>query len=150
MWTCPKCRQKFVNTNQWHSCGQNTLENFLANKTEKTIELYNHIIKEFRAIGDFELHPAKTRIALNKKMRFASINRLGKDFLDGHLVLTKRFDKTLCFHRIEVVTARACVHHFRLCTKDDLTDELKEYMRMAYEVGTRQHLERRTTTTNTK
>ena len=142
MWTCPKCKQKFVNANQWHSCGQNTVDNFLANKTEKAIELYDYIITEFGKIGDFELHPAKTRIALNKKMRFASINRLGKNFLDGHLVFTEKFDGSPCFHRIEIVTKRAFVHHFRLYSKDDLTDELKKYMRLAYKIGTRQHLEK--------
>lgn len=143
MWTCPKCKQKFVNTNQWHSCGQNTVDLFLANKTEKALELYRNLIKEFEKIGDFELHPAKTRIALNNKMRFASINKLGKDFLDAHLVLTKRFDETLCFHRIETVTNTAHVHHFRLYNKDDLTSELTDYLKKAYKIGTREHLRKR-------
>jgi len=141
MWTCPKCKQKFVNINQWHSCSQNTVDKFLANRTKKALELYNHFISEFKKIGDFELHPAKTRIALNKKMRFASINRLGKDCLDAHLVFIERFDETLCFHKIDEVTKRAFVHHFRLYRKEDLTDELKKYMKMAYKIGTRQHLE---------
>lgn len=144
MWICPKCKQKFVNTNQWHSCGQNTVEKFLENKTEKALELYYQIIKEFEKFGDFELHPAKTRIALNKKMRFASINKLGKDFLDGHLVFTQRFDKTLCFHRIDTVTNTAHVHHFRIHSSKDLTEELKDYMKMAYKIGTREHLKKST------
>lgn len=143
MWTCPKCKQKFVNTNQWHSCGQNTVDNFLANKTEKVIELYHYIISEFRKIGDFELHPAKTRIALNNKMRFASINRLGRDCLGAHLVFNQRFDGTLCFHKIDEVTKTAFVHHFKLCSKNDLTEELKKYMRMAYKIGARKHLEKK-------
>ncbi len=142
MWTCQKCKQKFVNTNQWHSCGQNTVANFLQKKTDKTIELYEYLITEFRKFGDFELHPAKTRIALNKKMRFASINKLGKDYLDAHLVFTERYDETLCFHKIDTVTNSAHVHHFRLYSKEDLTDELKKYMKMAYEIGTRKHLEK--------
>ena len=100
MWNCPKCKQRFVNTNQWHSCGQNTVDGFLANKTEKAIELYEHLISEFKKIGDFELHPAKTRIALNKKMRFASINKLGKDFLDAHLVFTQDLMKLCVFIKL--------------------------------------------------
>ncbi len=141
MWTCPKCKQKFVNTNQWHSCGQNSVDNFLSNKTETAIQLYNYLISEFRKIGDFELHPAKTRIALNKRMRFASINRLGTDFIDAHLVFTAAFTDNHCFHRIDEVTKRAYVHHFRLYRKADLTDELREYMALAYRIGTRQQLE---------
>lgn len=142
MWTCPKCKQKFVNTNQWHSCGQNTVENFLANKTEKALGLYELIISEFKKIGDFELHPAKTRIALNKKMRFASINKLGKDYLDAHLVFTQRFDESLCFHKIDTVTETAHVHYFRLSNKKDITEELKGYMKLAHKIGTREHLKK--------
>jgi hypothetical protein len=40
-------------------------------------------------------------------MRFASINKLGKDFLDAHLVFTQRFDETLCFHKIDTITKTA-------------------------------------------
>ena len=133
-----------MNTNQWHSCGQNTVEKFLENKSEKALQLYYQTIKEFEKFGDFDLHPAKTRIALNKKMRFASINKLGKDFLDAHLVFAQRFDETLCFHKIDTVTNRAHVHHFRLYSIGDLTDELKKYMKMAYMIGTREHLEKGT------
>ena len=31
-------------------------------------------------VGDFDIHPVKTRVALLAKMRFCSINKIGKDF----------------------------------------------------------------------
>lgn len=132
MWTCPKCQQQFVNTNQWHSCGENSLDQFLEGKTEVALELYDALLTEFRGIGKFVLHPAKSRIALNNRMRFASINRLGKDFLNGHLVLRDRYDETSCFHKIDSVTKNAHVHHFKLVTSDDITEELKSFMKVAY------------------
>lgn len=135
MWTCPKCKQRFVNQNQWHSCRQNTVDNFLTGKTEKAIRLFKHFIKTYKQIGDFDLHPAKTRIALVARMRFCAINRLGKDFLDGHLVLNQRYSDAHCFHKIDQFGATAFVHHFRIYTKDDVTDELKEYMTKAYANG---------------
>lgn len=143
MWTCPKCNQKFVNTNQWHSCGQNTVGEFLADKTDISLNLYKQLISEFKNIGDFELHPAKTRIALNKNMRFASINKLGKDYLDAHLVFTQRFEDSLCFHKIDTVTDNAHVHHFRLYHKEDITDELIMYLERAYKIGMREHLNKK-------
>ncbi len=135
MWRCPKCDQKFINTNQWHSCGTNTIDNFLSGKSKNAVQLYHYLIDEFKKIGDFELHPAKTRIALNNRMRFASINRLGQDFLDGHLVFPEKFTNTSCFHKIDEVTKKAYVHHFKLFTKSDITNELHEYMRKAYNIG---------------
>lgn len=124
-----------MNTNQWHSCGQNTVEDFLSNRTNKALELYHHLISEFRKIGDFELHPAKTRIALNKRMRFAAINRLGKDFVEAHLIFPEKFDKALCFRKIDEVTNTAFVHHFRIYEAEDITIELKGFMALAYKIG---------------
>ncbi|MEX0287987.1 MAG: DUF5655 domain-containing protein [Flavobacteriaceae bacterium] len=126
-----------MNTNQWHSCGTNTVDQFLENKTEKAVELYKLLISEFQKLGDFDLHPAKTRIALNKRMRFASVNKLGKDFVNAHLVFPQRFDETLCFHKIDTITENAHVHHFKLYSKEDLTQELRAFMRMAYKIGSK-------------
>lgn len=90
MWTCLKCKHKFYNKNQSHSCGSYTVDNFLSGKTEKAISLFNHFLNEYRKVGAFELHPVKTRVALLTKMRFCSINKMGKDFLDVFCI-----DKTL-------------------------------------------------------
>lgn len=145
MWTCPKCKQRFVNRNQWHSCGQSTVDKFLADKTEIAIRLFRDFIDTCK-FGDFEIHPAKTRVALVGKMRFCAINRLGKDFLDGHLVLPERHAHTVCFYKIDQFGDRAFVHHFRLYSKDDITEELLKYLKKAYDVGQRRHLR---TTKNT-
>ena len=106
------------------------------------MELYHLLLEEVKRFGPYELHPAKSRIALNNKMRFASVNRLGRDFIDVHLVFTRRFDDTLCFHKIETITKTAHIHHFRLYSKEDITEELKHYLKLAYIVGTRKHLEK--------
>lgn len=135
MWTCPHCRQRFVNTNQWHSCGKNTVEAFLRGKSENSLQLYDLLIATFRSIGDFELHPARTRIALNNRMRFAAINRLGNDFVTGHLVLDKRYEGTGCFHKIDSVTKNAHVHHFKIQAQEDLSEELQKFIGIAYRQG---------------
>ncbi len=135
MWTCPKCQQQFVNTNQWHSCNQNTVSNFLEGKSKKSLELYHLLMEAFSQFGPFELHPAKTRIALNNRMRFAAINRLGKDFLTGHLVLDQRQEQATCFFRIDSVTKKAHVHHFKIFDRKDLNAELLAFMKMTYQLG---------------
>lgn len=77
MWICPKCKQKFYNKNQSHSCGNFTVDDFLSGKTRKAISLFHSLPKKFEQIGNYELHPVKTRVALLTKMRFASVNKLG-------------------------------------------------------------------------
>ncbi|MFI5204038.1 MAG: hypothetical protein ACHQF2_06030, partial [Flavobacteriales bacterium] len=81
MWTCPACKHKFYNKNQSHSCGNYTVDDFLKGKTEKSIELFNHFIAEYKKVGPFDIHPVKTRVALLTKMRFCSINKIGADYI---------------------------------------------------------------------
>ena len=131
MWTCPKCQHQFVNKNQWHSCGKFSEQDFIKNKSEEAKALYGHFISTYRRLCNFKLHPVKTRVALLAKMRFASVNRLGKHFLDGHLVFHEAYTDTLCFHRVEMIAKNQYVHHFRLKSKEDITEELKSYMKKA-------------------
>ena len=138
MWICPKCKQKFVNRNQSHSCGKWTVDQFLFGKTEHSINLFHSFLEEFRRIGDFELHPVKTRVALLTLMRFASINKIGKDFIDGHLVLVEP-GQSDCFRRIENLGDRFFVHHFRI-TDTSQIKKLRPFMKKAYAVGMREHV----------
>lgn len=140
MWSCPVCKQKFYNKNQSHSCGNYTVEDFLKGKTERAIELFHHFLSEYRKIGDFELHPVKTRIALLTKMRFCSINKLGKDFIDIHLVLTEPYENNECFYKTENLANRFFVQHLKISSKRDINAEVKKFMALAYDVGNRMHV----------
>ncbi len=140
MWTCPNCGYKFVNRNQSHSCGNFTLTDFLEGKSKKAIALFEHFLSEYRKIGKFDLHPVKTRVALLTKMRFCSINKIGRDFVDVHFVLTKPYQNNSCFRKIDNLADRFFVHHLRIQRRADLTLEVKRYMRLAYDVGNRNHI----------
>ena len=59
--------------------------------------------------------------------------------MDGHLVLARRVESPL-FRRIESFSPRNHVHHFRLRTSADLSDELDALLREAYAVGEQKHL----------
>ena len=136
MWTCPECKQKFLHVNQWHSCAEKTVQDFLINKSPLTIELFHHFIDEYTKIGDFVLHPARSRIAFAAKIRFGYIARLGRNFVDGALTFNRRYDDNLCFYRIgEVPGGKYFQHYFRIFAKEDVNSELKSYMKMALDYG---------------
>ncbi len=139
MWICPKCRQKFVNTNQPHSCGRFTVEQFLKGKTKGAIGLFKYFLAQYRKIGRFELHPVKTRIALVAEMRFCAVNRIGPDFIDVHFVLTESYPRK-CFRKIDDLEDRFFIHHLRIHRKSDISEEVRKYMKQAYRVGMREHL----------
>ena len=139
MWTCPTCGHKFFNKNQSHSCGFFTIDDFLRNKTEKSVDLFNYFISEYKKIGDFELHPVNTRVALLTKMRFCSINKVGEDFVDVHLVLTQRHDNPV-FYRIDNLADRFFVHHLKIYARNDIDDDVRKFMTLAYDIGNRKHV----------
>lgn len=133
MWTCPLCNQNFVKTNQVHSCNDKTLDDFLKNKSIHTTALFYHFIKEYKRIGDISVHPTKSMIAIAGKTRFAYITQLGKEFMDVVFPFKQPYDDNLCFTKIKRVPgSNDYNHHFRMCFKDDINEEVKGYMNLAF------------------
>lgn len=138
MWTCPKCYQRFVRKNNPHSCNEKTTEDFLVGKSDYTIDLYHYFIETYRQIGEFVLHPAKSRIAFAAQIRFGYIHRLGKDFLDVVLTFDQPYNDNLCFYRIgEVPGGKYYQHYLRILHKSDINEEVLSYMKMALDSGNR-------------
>lgn len=94
-----------------------------------------------KKIGDLAIHPVKTRIALLTKMRFCSINKIGADYIDVHLVFTQACSDNLCFYKIDNLDNRFFVHHLKIYKKADINKEVRKYMKLAYETGNRKHIE---------
>ena len=105
MWVCPKCKQRFVNNSQWHSCGKNTVDGFLKGKTTSARKLFWYFVKQYQKIGPFDLHPAKTRVAFAAQIRFAGVTKMGKDFIQGGLLFTQPYPNNRCFYKIERIPA---------------------------------------------
>ena len=118
-----------------------TVSDFLKGKDEKVIHLFNHFLEEYRKVGDFKLHPAKSRIGFAAKIRFGYIHRLGKDFVDVVFTFPKAFDDNLCFYRIgEVPGGKIFQHYLRLQSKYDISEEVKKYMTLAFQYGNKQEM----------
>lgn len=136
MWSCPLCHQRFVNNNQVHSCNDKTLNDFLMGKSEHTISLFWHFVQQYQQIGDITVHPTKSMIAFAAKTRIAYITRLGKDFIDVTFPFEKLYNDNLCFHKIARVPGQKQFnHHFRIQREEDVNDEVRAFMKLAYEKG---------------
>lgn len=142
LWTCPNCARHFINSNMPHSCGRYSVKKFLAGKSRFATSLYEHFSALVQDCGPVLIAPAKTRIGFQVRMIFAAVNKLSDQGLEAHVVLTRRLE-TPRFRRIETMTPKCHVHHFRIESLDELDDEVKSWLREAYEVGTQKHLSRR-------
>jgi hypothetical protein len=111
------------------------LERFLCGKSEHTLALFDHFISEFQMIGPVTIHPAKTMIGIaNSHKRIVYITQLGKNFIHVVFPFRERFDDNLCFQKIAQVPGDLQFnHHFRMLHQDDVNDEVRKFMKMAYE-----------------
>lgn len=142
LWTCPKCGRQFVNTNMPHSCGRYSVAKFLAGKSEHAISLYKGFSALVHECGPLQVAPAKTRIGFQVRMIFAAVNKLSDQSLEAHVVLTRRLQSPR-FTRLETMTPRCYVHHFRIKSLSELDEEVRSWLGEAYQVGTQEHLSRR-------
>ena len=141
MWSCPKCHQQFVYTNAMHSCGDKSVDDFLKGKSDHTIALFHHFLEEYRKMGDYVLHPAKSRISLAAQIRFAFIVRLGRDFMDVVFQFREPYEDNMCFYKITQIPGTQSFNHYvRFQSVEDLNDEVRFYMQKAYDIGQRKHL----------
>jgi hypothetical protein len=136
MWTCPKCNQQFVNTNQAHSCNDKQLSDFLNGKSLHTVGLFNHLVDEFHQIGDVKVQALKSMISFGSRTKFAYVIQLGKNFVDVVFPFKQAYTDNLCFNKIKPVPGSDDFnHHLRIYLPEDINDEVRSYMRLAYANG---------------
>ncbi len=112
-----------------------TIDHFLEGKTAHTQELFSFFIDEYKKIGTTTVHPAKTMIGIaNNTKRIAWITQLGKNFIHVVFPFTKPYPDNLCFTKIAQVPgdAKQFNHHFRMYLKEDINDEVKSFMKLAF------------------
>jgi hypothetical protein len=127
LWECPRCGAKLVAKNLSHSCGPYSIEKFLEGKSEIGRDLFRCFVT---LIGPFEVATAKTRVAFMAAVRFASVNRIGNDFVDVHFVLPRALDGRR-FRKVEHL-GKLHVHHLRLRDRLDCDRELAHWLRQSY------------------
>src|SRR5215831_2679196 len=120
------------------SSEEKMLDDFLNGKSEHTIALFHHFVKEYQHIGKVTLHPAKTMIGVaTSRKRIAYITQLGKNFIHVVFPFDQPYRDNLCFQKIAQVPGddKQFNHHLRVFTKADINEEVKRFMKLAYMSG---------------
>jgi hypothetical protein len=104
--------------------------------------LVRHIFDQFLAMvesfGPVEVLPEKSRIAFHVRMSFARL-AVQRHWVVGHLVLARAVHGSLLFTRVESLSPRNHVHHFRI-DQPGRVQAFRELAREAYAVGRQEHL----------
>ena len=107
---------------------------FLSGKSEHTLSLFHHFTVEFKKIGNIELHPTKSMIAVgNPDKRIAWVTQLGKNFIHVVFPFKQLYPDNLCFKKMaQVPGSNQFNHHFRMLYKEDINEEVLKFMQMAH------------------
>jgi Domain of unknown function (DUF5655) len=130
LWECPRCGAKLIARNLSHACGPYSIEKFLEGRTDIGRDLFRRFVALIERCGPYEVAPAKTRVAFMAAVRFASVNRVGQDFIDVHFVLPRAIDSQR-FRKVEHL-GKLHVHHLRLHDRRDCDRELARWLEQSY------------------
>ena len=123
----------------WHGCGEYSVDGFFEGKPARLRELYDAWVALVGEFGPFELVPTKSRIAFMVRVRFAGVTRLRSDGLVCSFWLKRRVDSPR-FSKRELLGRNDWVYRFVLRDEGELDDEVRGWIREAYEVGRQAHL----------
>ena len=138
LWTCARCRRRFANRNQSHACQHLDLEHHFRGKDPAIRALFERLCRVVRKFGPVTVLGEKTRIAFQVRMSFFQVSPRHR-WLDGHLVFARRVPHPR-FRRIDTISRRNHVHHFRLTSPQEIDAEFRNWLREAYAVGAQRHL----------
>lgn len=126
-----------MDTKSKGSSDAKTLEDFLRGKSPFTLELFEHFVKQYQEIGHIAVLPAKTMIGIaTPRKRIAYITQLGKNFVHVVFPFENPYPDNLCFQKIaQVPGEKQFNHHLRLYSKEDLNEEVRTFMKLAFELG---------------
>ena len=129
-WTCPRCRRRFKNRNQVHSCGQFTVAELLDGKPSAVVELFDRLLELLLRCGEVVVAPTKTRVLFKVRTVFASVS-VARNWLDLVVVLGRRLNH----RRIQKAHREypGIVHFLRIESAGELDDELAEWLQEAYD-----------------
>ncbi|PWS29058.1 hypothetical protein DHW03_04280 [Pedobacter yonginense] len=109
------------------------INHFLEGKTEYALSLFRFFVDTLNGIGTIKLVPLKTMIAIAGRHQFAYITQVGKNFIHLVIPFPQPFDDNFCFTKIvQVAGTPQYNHHLRIYFEEDLNDEVKDFLRLAY------------------
>jgi hypothetical protein len=138
LWRCPVCKRQFANRHQSHFCGRHDLEAHFEGKPAEIREIFDAVLATIRRMGTVIVLPEKTRIAFQVRMSFAQLTPRLR-WVDGHVVLARRMEHPR-IRRIDTISPRNHVHHFRFSAVSDVDGEVAQWLAEAYAVGQQRDL----------
>jgi hypothetical protein len=139
LWTCPKCRHRFVTRNLSHSCVNVPLADHFVGKDPGVRRTFNAWRQLAKDCGPVTIYAQKSRIVFMVRVRFAGA-MTHRTWLEGTLWLKRRVSHPR-MHRLMDYGNLGFGLHLKLTSPDDIDSSLAKLMREAYRIGRQQPAE---------
>jgi hypothetical protein len=142
LWVCPKCGARFVTKNLWHSCARATMQDWDARMNGHTRALFRKFCELIAACGPYHLAPAKTRIAILARVRFAGVVGVSPSDITISFALPRSL-RSRRFLDVKEVAPGWWAHRIRIADTKELDGELGAWLQRSYRLmGMRERLGR--------
>lgn len=141
LWRCPKCGNRFVTRNMWHSCGKYQLGALFAHCEPHVFRLFRKFEKMMRRCGPVTMIPQKTRIVFQTRVRFGGCYPRKSYLLCGLALPQVHIDPR--FVKVNTYAPHFHGHLFRVESLEQLDRNIQNWMREAYTVGQQLHVKKR-------
>ena len=131
MWTCPKFKRNFRNTNQSHSCVPVSKKDLFADRPAFLKKLYDQLIVEVKQLGGYrEEAVSPGTIYFKTKSTFLAI-KVKKTYLEVEFFVDHHEDDPSIASWLQTSKHRF-VHVVKLDSKTDITRQLIEWIKDSY------------------
>jgi len=131
MWTCPKCKRSFRNTNQSHSCVPVSKKDFFAGRLELLKTLYDKIILEVKQLGSYREEVVTPGVIYFKtKSTFLAV-KLKKTYLEVEFFLDHHEDDPSIASWLQTSKQRFA-HVVKVDGEQDITRQLAGWIKHSY------------------
>lgn len=134
LWTCERCGKRFVQRNMWHSCGDHTVDAFLAGKSDRALAFWERLQELVARCGPTTLFANKGGIGFMVRVRFAGISAISDRGMTMRFWLKERIDHPR-FSGVEHYGGRDWGYRLRITSISELDDEVQEWLCRSYRVG---------------
>jgi hypothetical protein len=130
-WTCPRCGRTFAREDQFHSHETEEVDGHFAGRPERLRESFDELVASLPP--DVQVEALRSVIVLSARRTFSYVVVQAKRLLVG-VFLERPLDSPRVV-KVDHVSAHKCGSVVHVHGPDDVDDELRGWLRQAYELS---------------
>ena len=130
-WKCPQCERTLKNTNQWHCCLNQDIDNLFLGKPNELMFAFDKILSSVFDFENVEISATKNCVVFFKTQTFLVVKPM-KKALDVKFYLSDPLNR---FPIIKVgLYGKQHEHHVRISTLEEVNPQLFSFIKQSHDL----------------